>query len=89
MAKVRGTMKEVPEIEVNIDTVYIRSNIQRIEEEEDFIGWEYDEEQMPLKKYIEQVNVLGQLLTEREVENLILGQKVTDLELKILELGGK
>ena len=88
MAKVRGTMKEVPEIEVNIDTVYIRSNIQRIEEE-DFIGWEYDEEQIPLKKYIEQVNVLGQLLTEREIENLILGQKVTDLELKILELGGK
>lgn len=88
MAKVRGTMKEVPEIEVNIDTVYIRSNIIRVEEE-DFIGWEYEEEQMPLKKYIEQVNVLGQLLTEREVENLILGQKVTDLELKILELGGK
>ena len=88
MAKVRGTMKEVPEIEVNIDTVYIRSNIIKVEEE-DFIGWEYDEVQIPLKKYIEQVNVLGQLLTEREVENLMLGQKVTDLELKILELGGK
>lgn len=88
MTKSRGTMKEVPEIEVNTDTVYIRSNIVKIEEE-DFIGWEYDEEQMPLKKYIEQVNVLGQLLTEREVENLMLGQKVTDLELKILELGGK
>lgn len=88
MTKSRGTMKEIPEIEVNTDTVYIRSNIVKIEEE-DFIGWEYDEEQMPLKKYIEQVNVLGQLLTEREVENLMLGQKVTDLELKILELGGK
>lgn len=86
--KSRGTMKEIPEIEVNTDTVYIRSNIVKIEEE-DFIGWEYDEEQMPLKKYIEQVNVLGQLLTEREVENLMLGQKITDLELKILELGGK
>ena len=88
MARVRGTMKEVPKIEVNVDTVYIRTNIERVEEE-DFVGWEYDEEQMPLKKYIEQVNVLGQLLTEREVENLMLGQKVTDLELKILELGGK
>ena len=54
MAKVRGTMKEVPEIEVNIDTVYIRSNIQRIEEE-DFIGWEYDEVQYDKNKYIEQL----------------------------------
>lgn len=88
MTKTRGTMKKVPNVEVNVDTVYIRSNITKVEEE-DFKGWEYDEERMPLNKYIEQVNVLGQLLTEREVENLMLGQKVTDLELKILELGGK
>lgn len=49
--RVRGTQNEVPEIEVNIDTVYIRSNITRIEED-NFTGWEYDEEQINKDEYI-------------------------------------
>ncbi len=49
---VRGTMKSVPSIEVNVDTVYVRSNIKRIEEP-DFSGWEYNEIQYPLQEYIE------------------------------------
>lgn len=52
--KIRGTQEHVPAVEVNIDTVYIRSNIKRIEEE-DFIGWEYDEVQYDKNKYIEQL----------------------------------
>ena len=49
--KVRGSMKEVPEIEVNVDTVYLRTNITRIETE-DFTGWEYDETQYTKDEYI-------------------------------------
>ena len=49
---VRGSQKQVPQVEVNKDTVYIRSNIEHIEEE-DFTGWEYDEVQYPLQEYIE------------------------------------
>jgi len=49
---VRGTMKYVPTVEVNKDTVYIRSDIERIEEME-FSGWEYNEIQYPLQEYIE------------------------------------
>ena len=49
---VRGTMKEVPNIEVNVDTVYVRDNVVKIEEE-DFTGWQYDEVQYPLQEYIE------------------------------------
>lgn len=48
---VKGSQENVPQIEVNIDTVYIRSNIKRIETE-DFIGWEYDEVQYELREYI-------------------------------------
>ena len=48
---VRGSQETVPQVEVNVDTVYIRSNIKRIETE-DFIGWEYDEVQYELREYI-------------------------------------
>lgn len=49
--RVRGSMKTVPSIEVNKDTVYIRTNITQITED-DFVGWEYDELQYDLKEYI-------------------------------------
>ena len=49
--KVRGTMATVIPLEVNVDTVYIRSNIIRVENEQ-FIGWEYDEIQYGVKEYI-------------------------------------
>lgn len=50
--KVRGTMEIVPPIHVDKDTVYIRSNVQRIEEDE-FVGWEYDEVQYDKNEYME------------------------------------
>lgn len=50
--RVRGSQVTVPKIEVNVDTVYIRTNIERIEEE-DFAGWEYDEIQYPKNEYLE------------------------------------
>ena len=43
-------MKEVPNTEVNVDTVYVRENIVRIEEEE-FTGWQYDEIQYDKAEY--------------------------------------
>ena len=48
---VRSTAEYIPSVEVNIDTVYIRSEIKRIEEI-DFSGWEYDEVQHNLRDYI-------------------------------------
>ena len=50
-SKVRGTMEIVQSLEVNVDTVYVRSNIIRVENEQ-FIGWEYDEIQYGVKEYI-------------------------------------
>lgn len=48
---VRGTQKQVPYIEVNKDTVYVRTNIERVEEDE-FEGWQYDEIQYEKNEYI-------------------------------------
>ena len=52
--KVRGTQKIVKPVEVNVDTVYARSSITRISEE-DFEGWEYEEETFSIKEYIEKL----------------------------------
>ena len=60
---VRGTMNEVPNIEVNVDTVYVRNNVVKIEEE-DFTGWQYDEIQYNKNNYIEQL--ADQLLIQDE-----------------------
>lgn len=51
---VRSTAKSVPSIEVNVDTVYVRSEIKRVEEME-FSGWEYNEVQYNKDKYIEKL----------------------------------
>ena len=52
--KVRGTQAIVKPVEVNVDTVYVRTDIKRIDDE-DFEGWEYDEETYSTKEYIEKL----------------------------------
>ena len=48
---VRGTQNQILSVEVNVDTVYIRNNIERVETE-DFTGWQYDEVQYEKNEYI-------------------------------------
>lgn len=77
---VRGTQSNVTEIEVNVDTVYVRSDIERIETEE-FVGWQYDETQYGIKEYIEFI--------ANENKNLKVRQDSTESALlDILILGG-
>lgn len=64
--KVRGTMATVPNLEVDIDTIYVRSNIVAINTD-DFSGWEYDEIQYDKDEYIKVMR-----------ENQILIQKNSD-----------
>lgn len=61
--KVRGSQETVPTLEVNIDTVYVRSNISKIETEE-FTGWEYDEIQYGIREYIEVVSTKARATEE-------------------------
>lgn len=65
---VKSTVESVSALQVDVDTVYVRNNIQRIETEE-FIGWQYDEVQYMLREYI---------------EHLADKQKVNDIEMKLL-----
>lgn len=58
---VRGTMKSVPDIEVGVDMVYVRSGIKRVEEME-FSGWEYDEIQYKKDNYIELISKTTEVL---------------------------
>lgn len=51
---VRSSARHIPSVEVNVDTVYIRSNIAKVEEEE-FEGWEYDEIQYTIREYLEKL----------------------------------
>jgi hypothetical protein len=68
--RVRGTMAEVKQIEILQDKIYIRKNIERIDEsvEDGFCGWEYDEVAMPLEQYLSTIEVLG-----RQITSLMLG----------------
>ena len=69
--KVRGTMEAVPSIEVNVDTVYVRSNIVAVNEI-NFKGWEYDEIQYGKDEFIEQLEE-RQNATFSVVDFLLMG----------------
>ena len=60
--KVRGTMKTVKPLEIVGDNVCVRKNIIKVEDEE-FSGWEYDEESISLEEYLQTIEVLGQQVT--------------------------
>ena len=83
MAKIRGTQVIVEPIDVGKTTVYIRTNIKRVETDE-FTGWEYDEEQVPVANFIANL--------QQENELIKVGQAQTSttlLELmEVVLLGG-
>lgn len=86
---VRGTQEQVPVIEVNKDTVYVRTNIERIEEDE-FKGWQYDEVQYSLQEYIENLT----LSSDTETMALLLSMVMNEIDnlkgiVKTLEGGAK
>lgn len=96
--KVRGNMETVPKVEVNRDTVYIRSNILAIDTE-DFKGWEYDEIQYKKDEYTEllqeQIDTVKADNATLQYESMNQSDKVTTnkteistLWYEIMNLGG-
>lgn len=83
MIKVRGTQNVVKPVTVNIDTVYLRTNITKVKEE-DFEGWEYNEEQLSKDEFI------SKLTREQDSEMLALMVSMLFLEVDMLkmQLGG-
>jgi hypothetical protein len=84
--RVRGTQESIPFIEIGKTNVYIRTNVERIEEEE-FSGWEYDEEIISIPEYIStlsdknSVDVIALIITG-------LMQEIDELKTKIEALEG-
>jgi hypothetical protein len=84
--KIRGTQKSIPFIEIGKTNVYIRTNVERIEEEE-FSGWEYDEEIISIPEYIStlsdknSVDVIALIITG-------LMQEIDELKTKVEALEG-
>lgn len=82
---VRSTADYVPSIEVNVDTVYIRSDIKRVEEME-FSGWEYNEIQYDKNEYIEKLaneddaGMLALIISLLMAEIDMLNARVSQLE---------
>lgn len=100
MIKVRGTQNEVKPIEFNVDTVYIRDSIIRVNTD-DFNGWEYNEQQYKIREYLEKVSKENSDLTIQNsdlmFESAMLQSQLSEvknenaditLRLAMLEMGG-
>lgn len=65
--RVRGSMLNLMPLEVNLDTVFIRTNISHIETTE-FVGWEYDEEQIPVTAFIADLQQENESLKKEQIQ---------------------
>lgn len=84
--RVRGSQETIPFIEVGKTNVYIRTNVEHVEEEE-FSGWEYDEQIISMQEYIN-------TLADRDSTDVIsiivsaLMQEIDNLKTRIEVLEG-
>lgn len=84
--RIRGTQESIPFIEIGKTNVYIRTNVEYIEEEE-FSGWEYDEEIISIPEYIStlsdknSVDIIALIITG-------LMQEIDELKTKVEALEG-
>ena len=89
---VTGTQETMPnEIEFNVDTVYVRSNIRRIEIKNErrnttSEAWRYDETQYELKEYHE---MIAQQVNEQQKELMESLDYSIDLDMRLamIEMG--
>lgn len=84
--RVKGTQETIPFIEIGKTDVYIRTNVERIENEE-FTGWEYDETVITIQEYMK-------TLADRDSTDIIsmvvsmLMQEINELKTRIEALEG-
>ena len=84
--KVRGTQESIPYIEIGKTNVYIRTNVEYIEEEE-FSGWEYDEEIISIPEYISTLSDKNSIDTTALLITRLM-QEIDELKTKIEALEG-
>jgi hypothetical protein len=84
--KIRGTQESIPFIEIGKTNVYIRTNVEYIEEEE-FSGWEYDEEIISIPEYISTLSDKNSVdITALLITGLM--QEIDELKTKVEALEG-
>jgi hypothetical protein len=84
--RVRGTQESIPFIEIGKTNVYIRTNVEYIEEEE-FSGWEYDEEIISIPEYISTLSDKNSIdITALIITGLM--QEIDELKTKVEALEG-
>lgn len=84
--KIRGTQESIPFIEIGKTNVYIRTNVEYIEEEE-FSGWEYDEEIISIPEYISTLSDKNLVdITALIITGLM--QEIDELKTKVEALEG-
>lgn len=94
MHNVQGSQEEVKPVELNVDTVYLRSNIHRTMNTEGLEVWEYDERQMNIVDYLREIVPENQEISDNAIAELstlfIAYQEQTDNALAELSiaLGG-
>lgn len=77
-----GSQPEQPKaLEVNVDTVYVRNNIERVvaKDEGEFEGWQYEETQYNLKEFQEAVSGQVNILEESSIDMMFSFAEQTDL----------
>lgn len=62
LQNIQGTQGAVPAIEKNVDTIYIRSNIRKITNDDGQDYWLYDEKQLSFQEYEDTLTILNALL---------------------------
>ena len=83
---VHSTMTTVPEIEINVDTVYVRSNIKRMKEQDptsniQYEYWQYDEVQYTYREWFQVLSDENNKLKKSQLEqdiNIDATQEVVD-----------
>jgi len=85
---VQGTQSTVPSLEINVDTVYIRTNIQDIHTEEMPVLWQYDEIQMTIEEYLKQAVPENQDIADESIAELSMAfaEYQTQTDMAIAEL---
>ncbi len=84
--RIRGTQESIPFIEIGKTNVYIRTNVEYIEEEE-FSGWEYDEEIISIPEYISTLSDKNSVyITALIITGLM--QEIDELKTKVEALEG-
>ena len=84
--KIRGTQESIPFIEIGKTNVYIRTNVEYIEEEE-FSGWEYDEEIISIPEYISTLSDINSVDTTALIITGLM-QEIDELKTKVEALEG-